>query len=276
MSVPKYDEMYNVLLKGMRDLGGSATNAEIEESVANELRLTDDDLNKIHRGNRTQFSYRLAWTRNYLKRYGMLANSARGVWSLTEKGKKSNEINKNELNRFVKSLDSQESNNSKVQDREAVEADEFWQDQVVDTLLQLAPSDFERFCQRLLRESGFVEVQVTGKAGDGGIDGRGIIRIGGLLSFYVIFQCKRYKGNVGSKEIRDFRGAMIGRADKGLFITTGRFTRDAREEAIRDGAPPIDLIDGTTLAEKMKELELGVSVVKEEIVEVDRKWFSEF
>jgi restriction system protein len=134
----------------------------------------------------------------------------------------------------------------------------------------------KRLAQRLLRESGFVEVEVTGRSGDGGIDGKGIARMSGLLSFHVIFQCKRYKGSITPSQIRDFRGAMQGRADKGIFITTGNFTRDARKEATRDGAPPIDLIDGELLCEKLKEFSLGVNIKTVEEVEIDENFFSKF
>jgi restriction system protein len=127
---------------------------------------------------------------------------------------------------------------------------------------------------RLLRESGFIQVQVTGKSGDGGIDGVGIARISGFLSFHVLFQCKRYQGSVTAGQIRDFRGAMQGRTDKGLFITTGTFTRDAIKEATRDGAPPIDLIDGEQLVQRLKELGLGVKITVIESVEVDTDWFA--
>ena len=146
----------------------------------------------------------------------------------------------------------------------------------VKRLLVISPAAFERLVQRLLRESGFVEVEVTGRSGDGGIDGKGIARMSGLLSFYVIFQCKRYKGSITPSQIRDFRGAMQGRADKGIFITTGNFTRDARKKATRDGAPPIDLIDGELLCEKLKELSLGVVTRVVEEVNVDQTFFSNF
>lgn len=139
-----------------------------------------------------------------------------------------------------------------------------------------ALSTFEKLVQRVLRESGFTQVEVTGRTDDGGIDGRGIARIHGLMSFHVLFQCKRYKGSVSTGEIRDFRGAMVGRADKGLFISTGTFTPAAVKEATRDGAPPIDLIDGTELAEKLKELGLGVRKEIVEIPRVDERWFDEF
>ena len=114
-----------------------------------------------------------------------------------------------------------------------------------------------------------VQLQVTGKSGDGGIDGVGIARINGFLSFHVLFQCKRYQGSVSASHIRDFRGAMQGRTDKGLFITTGTFTRDAIKEATRDGAPPIDLIDGEQLVQRLKELGLGVKIEMVESIEVD-------
>lgn len=136
------------------------------------------------------------------------------------------------------------------------------------------PTAFERLVQRLLRESGFIQVEVTGRSGDGGVDGKGIMRLGGLLSFNVIFQCKRYSGSVGASHVRDFRGAMVGRADKALLITTGGFSRDAEREATRDGAPTIDLIDGMLLAEKLKELGLGVEtrIVQVEEIAIDRDW----
>ena len=94
------------------------------------------------------------------------------------------------------------------------------------------------------------------------------------MSFHVLFQCKRYKGSVSPGEIRDFRGAMMGRADKGLFITTGTFTPAAVKEATRDGAPPIDLLDGNEFAEKLKDLSIGVSTKTVEVYIVDELWFS--
>ena len=157
---------------------------------------------------------------------------------------------------------------------EEVDKTEEWKEQLLNILYEITPAAFERLAQRILRESGFFQVEVTGKVGDGGIDGKGIVRVSGLLSFHVIFQCKRYKGSVTPSQIRDFRGAMQGRADKGLVITTGTFTREAIKEATRDGAPPIDLIDGETLCEKLKELRLGVDTKLIESVEIRDDWFN--
>lgn len=268
MTVPNYDDMFNALLSALHQLGGSASNTEIEEKVAKNLNLSEEQVNETHRGNRTKFSYNLAWTRSYLKNYGLIENSSRGIWSLTERGLSTKNIDKNEVNHFVKG-----SNNRSNEVDEEIEEDEKWKTDLLNTIMNIEPSAFERLCQRILRESGFEEVKVTGKSGDGGIDGEGIYKLGGLLSLKVIFQCKRWKGSVPCKEIRDFRGTMVGRTNKGLFITTGTFTRDAKDEAERDGTFTIDLIDGEKLIEKIKELGLGVQISTKEDVEVDKSWF---
>ena len=150
-----------------------------------------------------------------------------------------------------------------------------WQDRLLECLLKMKPAAFERLCQRILKDSGFIKVDVTGRSGDGGIDGIGVLRLN-LLSFHVFFQCKRWKGSVGASVIRDFRGAMVGRADKGLVMTTGTFSTDARKEATRDGAPAIDLVDGETLCELLKSLKIGVSIRNVEHVLVEQQAFLEF
>lgn len=274
MSIPTYDSLFNPLLEALRVLGGSGTNSEIDDTVAKILKLSESEINEVHRGNLTRLAYRLAWARNYLKRYGLVENSTRGVWSLTPKGLATKEVDKSEVKKFVKQRVQLEINEKDTHTEESEEESKLWQDELLEVTLQLSPSAFERLCQRVLRESGFIQVEVTGRSGDGGIDGRGVIRIGGFLSFHVFFQCKRYHGSVSAQQIRDFRGAMAGRAEKGLFITTGTFTRDARQEASRDGAPPIDLINGEQLVEKMRELGLGVKIKNSEAVEIDRSWFS--
>jgi restriction system protein len=264
MAIPTYDGLFNPLLVAIRQLGGSASISEQERVVAELLALTEKEINEVHRGNRTKLSYRLAWARNYLKRFGVLANSNRGIWSLTEKGLKSPDVDREEVKRLVQSLERSEKTKQKNDPLEDITPP--WEDELLDLVKSISPAAFERLCQRLLRESGFIRVEVTGRVGDGGIDGKGVVRVGGLLSFHVLFQCKRYRGSVSSSTVRDFRGALIGRADKGLIITTGTFTKDARAEAQRDGATPIDLIDGEELVEKLKGLSIGVEV-REKIVE---------
>lgn len=210
-----------------------------------------------------------------MKKFGVLENSSRGVWALTPKGRQIDGVDSDEVKRFVREKDRAARIISAEEELE-FEEETNWRDELLETLLQMDPSAFERLVQRLLRESGFIQVEVTGRSGDGGVDGKGIMRLGGLLSFHVIFQCKRYSGSVAASQVRDFRGAMVGRADKGLLITTGNFTKDAMREATRDGAPAIDLIDGDLLIDKLKDLGLGVKSEKIEmaIITIDRDWYS--
>lgn len=277
----KYDDLFNPTLIALHILGGSGSVTEIEDQVANFLKLSENQVNEIHRGNTTKLTYRLAWARNYLKRFGLLENSSRGVWALTENGLKTKTVDKEKIKREVIAEDRKErlsKNNEKIQDQiEEVDNEEIqkltWQEEVIEELQKISPSSFERLCQRLLRELGFQNVEVTGQVNDGGIDGKGILQLGGVLSFHVIFQAKRYKGSVSPSIVRDFRGAMVGRADKGLIITTGTFTREAKKEAQRDGAPPIDLMDGNELAEKLKELKLGIDIELVEKINIRKDWF---
>lgn len=274
----KYDELFNPVLQALHKLGGSGTNGEIEEQVILILNLSNEEIEDIHRGNTTKLSYRSAWARNYLKRLGLIENSSRAVWSLSSEGIKTTEIDKDEAKKIVKELSGVKK--QKPKDAESIdESDELselsWEEELIEILKTIEPDAFERLSQRLLRELGFTNVEVTGKTGDGGIDGEGVIKLGGVLSFHVVFQSKRYAGSVSSSAIRDFRGAMVGRADKGVFITTGTFTRSAKQESQRDGAPPIDLIDGNDLAEHLKNLRLGVEVQMREEITIKPSWFKD-
>jgi restriction system protein len=226
-------------------------------------------------GPTTEIEYRLAWSRTYLKKYGLLENSTRGVWAISNDKHNIKKVNPKEVVDFVHSLSKdkkdKDNDNSIIDDNE--NESKTWQEELIELLFSLSPDAFERLVQRILRESGFSKVEVTGKTGDGGIDGKGIFKIAGLISFNVLFQCKRWQNSVSASEIRDFRGALQGRADKGLFVTTGSFTRDAIKEASRDGATPIDLLDGEALVNKIKELKLGISIEVIEKININKKWF---
>jgi restriction system protein len=280
LSVPTFDLFMNPILQALRELGGSGTNEEINSKVTEIMGLSDSQLEVIHnpdRSSQTEVEYRLHWARTFLKKYGLIDNSSRGVWSLTAKGKEIGQVDPMAVKRFVRAQQHAQRESEAEDDPEEEPGEEVsWKEELLKELLRMDPSAFERLVQRVLRESGFIQVEVTGRSGDGGIDGKGIIRMGGLLSFHVIFQCKRYSGSVTPNQLRDFRGAMVGRADKGLLVTTGSFTKDAIREATRDGAPAIDLIDGDQLVEKLKELSLGVRTEKIEIerITIDRDWFA--
>jgi restriction system protein len=279
--LPTFDRLMNPLLRALRSLGGSGSIEEIYDKVVELEKLPEDVLAQLHdpdKSNQTEVGYRLAWARTYLKKYGLLENSTRGVWSLTPEAKEKQQVDAQDVVRKVRALHKKEEGGRTPEggaDSGAVEGDEeAWKEKLHAILTQkLSPAAFERLVQRVLRESGFIQVEVTGRSGDGGIDGRGIARIHGLMSFHVLFQCKRYKGAVGAGEIRDFRGSMVGRADKGLFITTGTFSPAAVKEATRDGAPPIDLVDGGDLADKLKTFGLGLRRETIEVVKVDEMWF---
>ena len=286
IKVPTFDQLMNPLLKALRDLGGSGSVDEIYAKVTENLNLPDEVLNILHnpeRSNTTEVEYRLGWARTYLKHSNYLENSSRGVWSITPDKAHLHEVNPRDIVQAGRKMQTtkralkRSNGDQKEFEVTPPEESQTWRERLFRILTkEIDPSTFERLIKRLLRESGFVQVEVTGKTGDGGIDGKGIARINGILSFHVIFQCKRYQGSVSASAIRDFRGAMVGRADKGLFVTTGSFTREAIKEATRDGAPPIDLIDGELLCEKLKEFSLGVRTKLVEEVEIDEDFFNKF
>ncbi|KZL19435.1 restriction endonuclease [Pseudovibrio sp. WM33] len=288
---PDLSQLMLATVEALRKLGGSASIHEMDETVIEREGVSEEEQAILMPNGRYQrLNYYLAWARTYLKRGGALENSSRGVWALTERGET---ISSRDETFAIWELVNQEEKERARQKRRAAkktgkpaparselpsnvieETDDYsdWKSELLEKLKSIDPSAFERLSQRLLREAGFVKVEVRGKTGDGGIDGVGVLRVN-LVSFQVYFQCKRYKGSVGAKEIRDFRGALQGRADKGLFITTGTFTSQASDEATRDGAIAIDLIDGDRLCELLKQFDLGVKTEMIEKVTVTGEWF---
>jgi restriction system protein len=283
VSLPKVEDLYVPTLRALRDLGGSASIDEIDDRVSELEGLTPEQLNLVYPTSGASVANdRISWARTYLKIAGLVGSGGRGIWVLTDEGRQAlDTLDDQKLRRFV--IDAGNAHNAELSARkkaqrvakadnpgeleegDSTEAESAaWTDTLLAKMKVMDPAAFERLAQRVLRESGFVKVEVTGKSGDGGIDGVGVLRMK-LISFQVLFQCKRYAGSVGAGTVRDFRGAMQGRADKGLIITTGTFTPDARREATRDGAPAIDLIDGEALCQLMFDLRLGIDV-KERIV----------
>ena len=280
----KFLRYFGPLLDALRKLGGSGSPEEVAEQVAKDMGLTDEEQNELLPSGGLRYRTNVAWARFYLVREGLLDSSKRGVWSLTERGRNGH-INIEQageiFSRWVKIFDEQRRAKSAVTEPLAEQVAEAsgttpndYRAEALEILLALPPSGFERLSQRLLRESGFTQVVVTGQSGDGGIDGYGTLQINLLVSFKVLFQCKRYSKSVSPSHVRDFRGAMAGRADKGIIITTGTFTTEARREATRDGVPPIELIDGEKLLDMLESLELGLRPVT--TFEVNHAFFAEF
>lgn len=271
------------LLDALRQLGGSGRPKEVTELVAKIKNVPDNVLEETTKTGIPKFYNQVAWARQYLVWEGLLQDSVRGVWSLTEPGR----------NRQLTIADSQAivkkwvtSNAKARKEKNVVEIIDEQQDSVpenaehiytptlLEVLQSVSPKGFEHVCMRLLREHGFENVIVTGGVKDGGIDGYGILELTPFVSIKVLFQCKRYQGAVSRAQVGDFRNAMIGRAEKGIILTTGTFSEDAKREANRDGAPPIELIDGQKLVRLFEAVTLGVKEKK--VFEVDMNFFEPF
>lgn len=289
MAGPQFIKYFPHVVSALKDLGNSGTPPEVRELIADKLQLSEDELNQQINSGTARFDNHVAWAKFYLAKAGYIDASKRGVWSLTEKGLNANITDKESLKIFQQVQKQFKGKPSATEDNltQAIEetiaptdtnlsTSRDYRTELLDIIRSLSPAGFEKLCQRLLRESGFQQVEVTGRSGDGGIDGKGLLQINPLLSMQVVFQSKRYGANtaVTVSQIRDLRGAMAGRTDKGIFITTSTFTADARKEALREGVAPIELVDAQKLVSMFEELELGLN--PKTVYDVDRKFFEEF
>lgn len=276
--VPSFDDLIDPTFQALKKLGGSGDTNEIYDVVVAIMNFTDEVLTTIHgdKGNQTQVEYRLAWARTYLKKFGVITNTARGVWVINNEYSTIEKLDKNEVVKKVRSLEKpkakQKVDSAIIIVDDIPDENKFWKTKLREILLNMNPSAFERLTQRLLRECGLTQVTVTGKSGDGGIDGVGQLKLNGIISFKLAFQCKRYTGSVTSNQIRDFRGSLTTDIEKGLFITTGVYTKDAKIEATTAGKIAIDLIDGEELIDKLAELNIGLNPVIS--YEIDEKYYT--
>ena len=275
---------FGPLLDALRDLGDSGKPKEAANKISENLNLTDKVLDEVLlKSGQNRFYNQVAWARQYLVWEGLLDSSKHGTWKLTEKGKETTLTNEEARKIFLKWVEVHRKTRKKKSDIEIIKEqeekapEELEKDSSLDlleVLQSLSPSGFERISRELLREHGFENVYITGGSHDGGIDGYGTLEFNPFISFKVLFQCKRYKGSVSRAQVGDFRNAMIGRAEKGIIITTGTFTNEATKEANRDGAPQIELVDGMKLVEMFEKVELGVK--PKTIYEVDLNYFKSF
>jgi restriction system protein len=252
---PKFLRFVIPVINVLKKWGGSGKVSEVQDAAIELLDIPENELEETLKSGDSRVRNQIAWARFYLSKSGY---------------KDVHNMFKEVQGRFDRNQDVKQVN---VEDEEIIEVYSH-RKELLNRLQSLPPEGFERICQRLLRESGFQQVKVTGKAGDGGIDGHGILEINPLVSFKVIFQCKRYQGTVSASQVRDFRGAMMGRADKGIIITTGRFSLDAKGEAVRDGVPPIELVDGEKMIDMFENIELGL--IPKTVYEIDDGFFEEF
>lgn len=286
LTAPQFVRYFGPVLEALQQLGGSGRPEEVRARIVQTLRLSDKDQAEPMASGISRFENQVHWARFYLSKAGFIDSSRRGVWSLTDKSRGLPSLTSDQAREIFRGVASQFAKDKPANSEAAAASEEGTTEEQAEAagldyaadlsakLMALPPGGFERFCQRLLRESGFQQVTVTGRSGDGGIDGIGILQVNTLVSFKVLFQCKRYRGAVGPGHVRDFRGAMMGRADKGIILTTGSFTADARKEAVRDGVPAIELVDGDKLVEMLEQLELGLSPKR--TFEVDASFFRDF
>lgn len=286
---PRFVRYFGPVVEVLKELGGSGRPDEVRALVASRLAISEQEQGEQLPSGSSRFDNQVAWARFYLTRAGLLDSSRRGIWSLTEKGRATTLSHAAAL-QIMKDLHKvfAEERNTRPKFPETVEPSEESSPEAVVAaqapldhragllaiLRELPPSGFERLCQRLLRESGFQNVAVTGRSGDGGLDGHGVVEVNAFVSFRVLFQCKRYLGAVAPAQVRDFRGAMQGRADKGIILTTGTFTAEARREAVRDGVPPIELVDGEKLLDMFEKLEFGLK--PRAAFDIDDTFFDDF
>ncbi len=290
--IPRYTKLIVPTFKALKELGGSGKNDEILDQIVKDLEIPDEVADIQHKGrtNKSELSYQADWARTYLRIYGVIENSSRGVWSIVPDYVSAVDLDAKEIidtvtqemrkSRTAKSKtlpDSAEDDKPEDDDpsNDYVEyPDELkpWRERLADILKNMDPYGFERLSQRVLRECGFTQVEVTKKSGDGGIDGTGKLKINGIFSFNVAFQCKRYNGVVGAPEIRDFRGSLTTSIEKGVLITTGTFSKAARDEAASPGKQQIDLVDGEEFINMIAEYGIGVKEIK--TYEIDESFFS--
>ena len=282
---PMHLRFWIPIIEALKELSASGKAAEVADLVVEKLNISEEELNETLQNGTSKIYNQISWARFFLVKLGYLDASQRGVWNLTEKGLKA-ELNEDDFHQELKGLkrkrrqEREKTKNDKSPEKDesndeeaSIEGNDY-RIELLNILKSILPNGFERICQRLLRESGFEQVKVTGRSGDGGIDGHGILQVNPFVSFNVLFQCKRYRGTLSSSIIRDFRGAMMGRADKGIIITTGTFSIDAKKEARRDGVPPIELVDGEKLIDMFELLELGLKPRK--TYDIDYNFFEEF
>lgn len=287
MAISEFATYMNPLISALKKLGGSARADEVCSTIAEDMNLPDEVLDKRLKDGSSRYKNQVHWARLYLAKTGYIDSSKRGVWALTEKGQNAQPFSEKQLKDIIQEVQAKTQKTKPVKASTAQllkkineqllpldASEQSHKEQLLSVLKSLPPAGFERMCQRLLREAGFEKVTVTGRSGDGGIDGHGVLQLNPFVSFPVLFQCKRYEGSVTPSQVRDFRGAMAGRTEKGIILTTGSFTTEAKREAVRDGVQPIELVDGEKLVEMFEKLELGVK--PRTTYDIDEAFFETF
>ncbi len=258
--LPKQSDIEIPLLRTLAEMGGRGVPRDIYPRVRQFFpSVTDADVAETLVSGGNKWANRIQWVRQHLISRGEVESAGHGVWAITEKGRA-------RLGAVEKERSAPAPATSFNLEELAEEYSAAFHDKVLQKLQDLTPQQFERFANALLEAYGFSEMHVTGKAGDGGIDGSGKLRVG-LATMDVAFQCKRWQGMVGRPEIDKFRGAISGEFQQGIFFTTSDFSGPARDASIKKGAVPIVLLNGDSIVRLMVEKGLGVKRRPVEIFE---------
>jgi restriction system protein len=246
--LPKQKDVEVPLLEVLVELGGQGKTTEIYPLVTKKFpEITDEDLTEALPSGGFKWTNRIQWVRLSLIDKGEMDSPSRGIWAITDKGRKR--------------VETKETTETTVNFFELYEEYETsFRSQLLDKLHELTPRQFEIFSRKLLQAYGFVQVNVTNLTSDGGIDGYGKLRLG-LATMNVAFQCKRWQGNIGRPEVDKFRGAIQGEFEQGVFFATSDFTQQAKEASLKKGAVPIILLNGKSIVDLMIQKGIGVERV---------------
>lgn len=277
MKGPEFLKYIVPILNSLQANGGAGKSSDIIEQVIDKLGITETELEETTTNGQSRIRNQIQWARFYLFKAGLIDNSQRGIWRLTNEGLE-RKLSEHDVYNLFKSVQSNVKKNPSPKSpkkepkfENIPTEDEQHSVRLINIIQSLSPTGFEKLCKRLLTEIGINEIIITGGTGDQGIDGKGVVKLNDVVSLNIVFQCKRYRETVGPHHVRDFRGAMQGRGEKGLIITTGRFTKEAKNEAHRDGVTPIELIDGDRLVELFEKFTLGLKPVT--VYEIDQDFF---
>ena len=281
MKGPQFLQYVIPILNILQANGGAGNSSSVIDQVVEDLGITEDDLVETTSNGQSRVRNQIQWARFYLFKGGLIDNSQRGIWRLTKEGLevKYTESDVYKMFKSVQESVGKSKNSKEVKENKAAFEDSSTEDEehtgeLLNIIKNLSAAGFEKLCKRLLTEIGIHGIVITGGAGDQGIDGMGLVKLNDVVSLNIVFQCKRYKDSVVPHHVRDFRGAMQGRGEKGLIITTGRFTKESKNEANRDGVTPIELIDGERLVELFEKYQLGLKPVT--VYEIDNEFFKGF
>ena len=280
MKGPESLKYINPVLTTLQANGGAGNSSNVIEQIIESLGITDVELEETTSNGQSRVRNQIQWARFYLFKAGLIDNTQRGIWRLTNEGLEKNLTDDDVYILFkgvqesVKKSPIVTPKKLELKFEDIATEDEEHSIGLLNLIQNLPAGGFEKLCKRLLTEIGINDIIITGGSGDQGIDGKAIVKLNDVVSLNIVFQCKRYKETVSPHHVRDFRGAMQGRGEKGLIITTGRFTKEAKSEANRDGVTTIELIDGDRLVELFEKYHVGLKPVI--VFEIDYEFFKGF